>query len=183
MTEHTAVLKAESGSSKTGKYILQLTAKAGHYYYELEKVVIFPHKIIFGIAGMELSEFLIDSLLLLVTLIQKISDICNIHVVSPEVNQENVKVVDTHTLHFDSSFLSMYLCSHIQTKTVTDVSGAMGAIHVRHSGLNPAEGQGMLFSCLKPELLEFITNALVHFSKNEHTCAFADTSYITTTVL
>lgn len=64
-------------------------------------------------------------------------------------------------------------------KLSTDVSDAMGAIDVSHSGLNPVEGQRMLFPYLKAELLAFIANALVHFSKNEHTCACSDTSCIT----
>lgn len=68
-------------------------------------------------------------------------------------------------------------------KTATDVSGTMGATDVSHSGLNPVEGQRMLFPYLKPEPLTFIVNALVHFSKNEHTCACSDTSLSLSSVL
>lgn len=86
------------------------------------------------------------------------------------------------------SFLTVEFYQHIyaptyrkKKKTATDVNGAMGATDVSHSDLNPVEGQRMLFPYLKPELLAFIVNALVHFSKNEHTCACSDTSCITIT--
>lgn len=68
---------------------------------------------------------------------------------------------------------------HPEKKIATDIGGAMGATDVSHSGLNPLEGQRMLFPVLETYLLAFIANVLMHFSKNEHTYACSDTSYIT----
>lgn len=47
-------------------HFFSVTAKAVRCYYDLEKVVIFPHKIILSTAIMELSEFFNDSLLLII---------------------------------------------------------------------------------------------------------------------
>lgn len=66
MTEHSVMLKVGTGSCETGMHIFSVTAKAVRCYYELEKVVIFPHKIILSTAIMELSEFSNDSLLLII---------------------------------------------------------------------------------------------------------------------
>lgn len=162
-----------------------VTAKAVRCYYELEKAVIFTHKIILSIEIMELSEFSNDSLLLIIchpvsrcskSLWYMYHSYCQPKHKSGESKGHRY----TYCSFWQLNFISTSMLPHPdKKKTATDVSGAMGAIDVSLSGLNQVEGQRMLFPYLKPELLAFIANALVHFSKNEHTCACSDTSCIT----
>lgn len=145
------------------------TAKAVRCYYELENIAIFPYKIILSIAIMELSEFSIGRLLFIIC--HPVSRYSKSLCCQPKCKSGESKGHRyTCCLFWQLNFISTSMLPHPEKKPFTDVSGAMGAIDVSHSGLNPVEGQKMLFPYLKPELLALIANAFVHFSKNEHMC-------------